>query len=351
MIKRLSSRGATIVEYALIGIMVVVISLGAWALAGKNLNWTLQGLKGDMSKNVAAAANAATVGAGGGGGTGLGGAVKPPAPNQTQVCYDSGWCVNVPANSTASGATTGAMGDKQAYAQMIQDLKNQSKAIQDQQLTDILGQLVATLANQGVTTADVQQNSCPPGAKKCVISTANAAAVSGSADAFSNIQQVLQDYLDKHPGKLPPEIQAMINQNAAVIDTTAAQYQAGATVANATGNVTTTLTSSANICTAGLAGACDASLATVDATGATIGGGGTTCTATNPCPTTSTTTPTATSTAPANTANTGTTGTTSTTPPAPTTTSTTTPSPTPSPVTPTPGGTTTCLPSDPFCTG
>lgn len=280
-------RGGALSEYGFIGVLIVVGAIGVCLLLGNNLNLALQAMRGDLGRNVDASANAATITAQGGipGGSGIGGQISAPSADQQQVCYQSGWCVNIPQNSVANGATTGTMGDRMSsYADIVRQIDRQV-SVSDRVRDPVLRQLISALARQGNYIGAAQRNvaqKCPRNSI-CVVDGIDVNNIANNVTAFNMLEQQLRDYLRNHPtNDLPPEIVAMLLDNTGNIQEIASQYTEGAvlTAGTAISNVVGTTTSAANICTQGISGLCDASQSNVDSTGSSSGTTGTRGTAT-----------------------------------------------------------------------
>ncbi len=262
MTRRTAYKGATIVEYALIGTTVVGVSIGVVIGLGDNINLALKGLQGDVSSNISAAENAAKMKAKYGNtnykwwenGQGVGAVVPPPGPGEKQVCFDSGWCVNMPSNSQAASATTGAIGDEMVkdYAKLIKQVKDQAektkKTAEDNQFMAFINNLSNIGDRLGKTQRNLAQN-CPPGST-CIDPT-GVMEMAMDTDTLSFIQnrRQLMKYLERNPDALPPEITTLLNQNSEEIVEIAEAYDQTNIIT--LDDAQTTDTNAANICVLG----------------------------------------------------------------------------------------------------
>lgn len=255
------SQGSTLSEYGLIAALVLLGMLGVLFLLGSNFNQSLQGVRGDLAQNVQAAGGNLP------GGVGIGGVIGPPGPGQQSYCTETGWCFNVPSSSQGHSATTGSMG-QEMYSGMMRELLLQMEAmgIQDETLRSLLTQLSNVGHNIGQRQYRIASH-CPP-RSRCILSpTWDLSQIQTHAETFEQLQQRLVNYLVTRPHLLPHDVGQMVLDSTFTISGIAAQYQEGATIADAQQNAETTMASAANICTQGISGQCDQSLATVDAVG------------------------------------------------------------------------------------
>lgn len=277
MTRRTAYKGATIVEYALIGTTVVGVAIAVVVGLGDNINMALKGLQGDIGTNISAAENAAKMKAKYGdtnykwweNGDGVGAVVPPPGPGEKQVCFDSGWCVNMPANAQAASATTGAIGNEMVkdYAKLIKQVKNQAEKVKKNAEDNQFMAFINNLSNIGDKLGDTQKNlaqNCPPGST-CVDPTGvMEMAMDTNTLAFIQNQKQLMKYLEKHPDALPPEIVYLLNQNSEEIVEIANAYDATNIITM--DDAQTTDTDAANICVLGSGTQCSTAGADVGTT-------------------------------------------------------------------------------------
>lgn len=249
------ANGNTLVEYGIIGGLILAVSIVVMMVLGGNLNQTLLGLKHDFQKSAGAANPKA-----GGPTTPMAGSAsgQTSAPvtvadgiARSQQCFGQGLCLDVPVVDPADVTdTAGGNGGKltHAMASVYQQLADQLEAQnEDPALVDML----RNLANQGHTLGDSEQsliNFCPPGAT-CDKSAAayNTSAqnlgqlqnqkidtISTSSAQFASAKASLNDFLQRNPALLPPPLQQTVNTQADNIQNIAFAFQGAQTGVTAT---------------------------------------------------------------------------------------------------------------------
>lgn len=150
------SAGNTLAEYVLIGGAVVVFSIAAIMVLGRNLDYALAGLQQDMSGNMqAAAASSATSKAGalsGSSGFVFGRTSTGPAimtPNGSLIQLSS-----YPANFVNSVETAGSNGTTELLAQTLKELGEQ--LLVDGSISQEQANIIYALANQGHRIASME---------------------------------------------------------------------------------------------------------------------------------------------------------------------------------------------------
>ena len=239
---RQAFHGVTLVEYGLIGALIMVFAIAAVTQLGEGLNGRMVNLKGDLTRSANGQASGGG-GSGGGGGSqqptgpgGIGNVVPPPGPGEEQACLSGGYCVNIPTipGGTRLSSTTGALGGQLTHgmANAIRQIGDQLRADPDTDPT--LLNLITQLANNGHGIGDSIDNAntwCPPGVN-CGQLAADGSQVSSilrqnlgnidhSQSGFQSTHQELQAYLAAHPGALPPAVVGVINAEAGQINTIA----------------------------------------------------------------------------------------------------------------------------------
>lgn len=221
--------GATLTEYCFIGALIMAVSIAAVFAIGNGLASTMKDLKADLQKNTQAA-NWAKLPKGpnalGPGQSGINGVVPAPAPGQEQVCYDSGWCVNIPVIGHTA-ATTGSMGGQwtQQLAAVLDQIKAQLEAAGGD--PGLIG-LITDLANQGHALGNDQAVIDEFIAGLHTKSPAELMAIAAQYDGMdatrakqqqmNQMLQQLNNYMASHPGALPPEMQNLINTEVGTIN-------------------------------------------------------------------------------------------------------------------------------------
>lgn len=276
MPKRSSYKGATVVEYALIGTTIMGVAIGIVLGLGDSINLALQGLRGDMNVNISAAEQAAAMKAKFGDtnyqwwnnmdGT-VGNVVPPPGAGEKQVCFDSGWCVNMPANSQAASATTGAIGDEMisSHAAMIAQIKAQMEAMKEDLKDKQLITIIEKLSNFGSQLSGSQKNlamNCPIGSN-CVDPTGTLGlSMDTNLSGFMKYKAELVQYLEKNPGKVPDEIVYLLIGNSEEIVEISDAYKATNIIT--IDDAEQTGVHASNICKAGKGKSCDSSKSDLD---------------------------------------------------------------------------------------
>ncbi len=228
--------GATLVEYCFIGALILAVSIGAVFAIGNGLAGTMKNLKADLQKNTGAAAWANLPkgpNATGPGQNGINGVVPNPGPGQQQVCYQSGWCVNIPVINPQTASTTGSMGGEwtQDLASVLDQIKAQLEASGGD--PGVIA-LITQLANQGHSLANDQAVVDQFIAGLGVKSEAELVAIAGQYGGMDStrakqaqMNQMLQElnsYIASHPNALPPEMQNLINTEVGTMNNIMTMY-------------------------------------------------------------------------------------------------------------------------------
>jgi hypothetical protein len=246
-------KGQSLLEYTTAGALVAVVSIAGMLVMGNGFNDNMDRLKSDIMGTVATAnvsgstsnqdpalaANETVNGSA---------IIGPPAAGQQQVCYKSGWCVNIPVTeNTELTVTTGSMGSQMTnqfasvYDQIVAQLA-QTQNPDPQTLS-----LVTELANLGHGIADWQQalwGQCLA-VTDCTYNSSTGDSWGGTGNgyqtspilvtnALTNIEQQtaafyakneeLADYLKSQPDVLPSYMQEIIDLQATQILNIAGAY-------------------------------------------------------------------------------------------------------------------------------
>ncbi len=235
------SRGATITEYAFIGILIMAVCVTAVMTMGGNLNQTLASLKGDLKSHSDAAVQVI--------GT-MEDNQKPninnppeqgpvlPTGTLQNVCFQSGYCVDIPYVG-GNTATTGTMGGEltESFANVLSQIAQQmaEKGADPSLVADTtqLAQYGHWLGDDH-TSIDGFFSKYPPGAdgvyppylvdyikKQYADHNTNVDAI---ADAFNNELASINQYVQQNPGALPPEMLNVVNSQAAQIQSLQTMY-------------------------------------------------------------------------------------------------------------------------------
>ncbi|HEY9687627.1 MAG TPA: hypothetical protein V6C52_11685 [Coleofasciculaceae cyanobacterium] len=174
--------------------------------------------------------------------------IGPPAAGQQQVCYKSGWCVNVPVTqNTALTVTTGSMGSQMTnqFASVFDQIAMQLAQNQNPDPQTLA--LVTELANLGHDISYWQKAlwvECSAGAN-CTYNASTGVSWGGTGygnmtapksqnslgqielatSAFSSKNSELSSYLKKQPDVLPSYMQEIINSQSSQIMNIAGAYQ------------------------------------------------------------------------------------------------------------------------------
>lgn len=226
-------KGATITEYAFIGVLIMAVCVTAVFTLGGNLNAALGGLKADLQSNINSAqvAHAATSGNSqvptGPMPDGFG-TIPPPGAGQEQICYQSGWCVNIPVVS-GNSATTGSLGGEltHQFADVLHQIVQQLQASGGDPtlIADMtkLAQYGHWLGDDHVSI-DGFFTGYPPDSNgvyppylvdyiKAQYADPNTN-VDNIYNAFNNELASINAFLNQNPNALPPEMRAIVNSQA-----------------------------------------------------------------------------------------------------------------------------------------
>lgn len=215
--------GTSLSEYALIGGLVLVLSIGALSVLGKVTGGMFGGMLSGKppvsqtspatSMRTAAVSDAPSVGA----------LASGMAAGQQKACFSSGVCIDFPSMNPATVVTSGGLGSQYTHdlASVLDQVKAQLVAENaDPSVID----LVSKLANQGHDMGDYEQSmwdqmaGCMQGGvcanQKVFGSTYTMEHVMLNKVAqLKTLDAQLQTYLTAHPDALAnfPEAQSIIN--------------------------------------------------------------------------------------------------------------------------------------------
>ena len=238
--------GQAYVEYLLIGGLLSVAVFGAMLMNGDALNGLLESVFGKMQNHAAVASSAhanrpapgdpilptpppsavPTV-------NGPGAVLPPPTPAQQRVCFDGGWCLNVPklASSGAGAETAGGLGGDfvVTYADSLDQIVAQLEAA-GEEVDPELRDIVTRLANQGHTIADAHHHAEAYLKTPLLEDYTNAKAdynnayrvqydVVNDVETFFLIKTELNTYLaHKNPNGLPAPFKQIIENGTDTVD-------------------------------------------------------------------------------------------------------------------------------------
>ena len=234
--------GTTLVEYGIVGALIMVALIASVMVVGKDLNGIFGMVYKDMGKNITAAGGhvdplpTQSVA----GGAGINNIIPPPGTHEEQICYGNGMCVNIPLGEAARVQTlAGNGGDRTlANARVLRQIAEQLRA---EDPNSPLADLIEELANEGHEMGAGEQalaGFCPAGdtcgaasvdgqLSEVSISEATTrlndmlSGLTGNQAEFNSLHTEINQYLANHPQALPPELASLVNHEAGEINTIA----------------------------------------------------------------------------------------------------------------------------------
>ena len=243
--------GATMVEYGLIGALVMVFCITVVQSLGGNLNGVMLGLKADLRSSAdgqggdtTLAQTTGTTGFGGPGGTGLEGGGRGPTVMIGRTNYQ------LPAAPQTGAATTGAMGSDNTTAN-ADYLRAIAQQLQEQGEDPALVGMITDLANKSHALASVQ-NGAEGMCYNAVNCTGELGKVSGAFNTVMAQWENVQGALNSASPELANVIAGQVNQMSATNNQYASEGNVLTMMYSAQPVGSTTTTANANtICASG----------------------------------------------------------------------------------------------------
>jgi Flp pilus assembly pilin Flp len=207
------SKGQSLAEYGMVIGLVAAVGIAAVALLGGSLQDGLANINGgNATPSTLAITDAPPGGVSSPGGTsGLSTLIPPPGTGQEQICFQSGYCANIPVIDGTT-VTTGANGGQMThqFADVLSQIALQLQA--DPNADPTLLSLITELANRGHNVGGAEQqffDSCSASCDSPTLSTFSGV-LQLSRDRLTQQSVALQNYLNDKPDMLPQELQSLI---------------------------------------------------------------------------------------------------------------------------------------------
>lgn len=200
--------GQSLAEYGLAIGVVAIVCIGALAALGGNIQTGMSGVFDLMgskppSGNPQVQNLAQTVG--------IGGIIPPPGAGEAQLCFQSGFCINVPSvaqGATVSDTTGGLGGDLTAqFADVFEQIADQLElAGQDPTFVD----KVRLLAQSGHGLGNAE-NALPKGDDCDNLDRSVCDNFFDTSNVFVQSFSDLKQYMQANSDKIPADVQAILH--------------------------------------------------------------------------------------------------------------------------------------------
>jgi Flp pilus assembly pilin Flp len=210
------SKGQSLAEYGMVIGLVAAVGIAAVALLGGSLQDGLANINGgNATPSTLAITDAPPGGVSSPGGTsGLSTLIPPPGTGQEQICFQSGYCANIPVIDGTT-VTTGANGGQMThqFADVLSQIALQLQA--DPNADPNLVNMITRVANAGHTIGDIEaffihSYECCGTTNYTTNLSSLSSSITSTQTFFNSEYQELSHYLSTNPNVLPPELQSVI---------------------------------------------------------------------------------------------------------------------------------------------